>query len=338
MGKEEGQKEELLGAVAIKPPGWDRTGLEAFRYFLYDPDNGTFLSRTPLSWLKITVFYTIYYSCLAAFWYVCLLIFFQTLPVEYSGPKWTLDASLIGKNPGVGIRPLNRDVRIDSNLFKLQVKDVNMVVSEADGEGDLNIDYARRAQKFLEVYNNEVNATLGYEEFDLATELGTECGEYPYGYVDENGNSIKPCIFLKFNKIWDWTPDAITIEDFEGKDWPGSFKKHFEDLSDEEKTQIFVDCQGRYPADQEALKAGMSYMPKSQGFPAKYFPYKGDSKHYQSPLVVVQFDTSKMERFVGQLIHVECRAYYKGVVHTTKTKTGMVQFEVLLENKLEHDD
>merc|ERR1711997_1029997 len=110
-------KEDMLGAVAIKPPGWDRTGLEAFRYFLYDPDNGTFLSRTPLSWLKITVFYTIYYSCLAAFWYVCLLIFFQTLPVEYSGPKWTLDRSLIGKNPGVGIRPLNRDVRIDSNLF-----------------------------------------------------------------------------------------------------------------------------------------------------------------------------------------------------------------------------
>ena len=99
MGKEDG-KEEMLGAVAIKPPGWDRTGWEAFGYFLYDPDNGTFLSRTPLSWLKITVFYTIYYSCLAAFWYTCLLIFFQTLPAEDLGPKWQMSASLIGKNPG----------------------------------------------------------------------------------------------------------------------------------------------------------------------------------------------------------------------------------------------
>ena len=99
MGKEDA-KEDLLGAVAIKPPGWDRTGWEAFRYFLYDPDNGTFLSRTPLSWLKITVFYTIYYSCLAAFWYACLMIFFMTLPEEVEGPKWKQEGSLIGVNPG----------------------------------------------------------------------------------------------------------------------------------------------------------------------------------------------------------------------------------------------
>jgi len=329
MGKEEG-KEELLGAVAIKPPGWDRTGLEAFGYFLYDPDNGTFLSRTPLSWLKIIVFYTIYYSCLAAFWYVCLLIFFQTLPVEDLGPKWTMEGSLIGKNPGVGIRPLNRDVRIDSNMFKLKLRDDNEVLTDSDGEGDLNIDYAKRADIFLDVYKSTVNKSLGYEEFDLKTELGTDCGKYPYGYI--NGDDpIKPCIFLKFNKIWDWLPDTITAEDFGENDWPESFKNHFDDLSGDDQKQIFVDCQGRYPADKEALREGMTYVPSSQGFPVKYFPYKGDPKHYHSPLVVVQFDTAKMDRFVGQLIHVECRAYYKGVIHTTKTKTGMVQFEVLLE-------
>merc|ERR1712001_456737 len=88
MGKDDTKKEEMLGAVAIKPPGWDRTGLEAFRYFLYDPDNGTILSRTPKSWALITIFYCIYYSCLAAFWYVCLLIFFSTLPDAELGPKW----------------------------------------------------------------------------------------------------------------------------------------------------------------------------------------------------------------------------------------------------------
>lgn len=100
MGADAEKKEELLGAVAIKPPGWDRTGLEAFRYFLYDPDNGTILSRTPKSWALITIFYTIYYSCLAAFWYACLLIFFTTLPVAEDGPKWQQAGSLIGINPG----------------------------------------------------------------------------------------------------------------------------------------------------------------------------------------------------------------------------------------------
>jgi len=332
MGKEEG-KEDLLGAVAIKPPGWDRTGFEAFRYFLYDPDNGTFLSRTPLSWLKITVFYTIYYSCLAAFWYVCLMIFFQTLPEEVNGPKWKLDGSLIGVNPGVGIRPLNRDSRIDSNMFVLQYIDSNTIPTDKDGEGDLNIDYAIRAEKFLEVYKHEVDSSLNYSKFDLAAELG-DCGVKPYGFVNGE-NPIKPCIFLKFNKIWDWDPKPVKDEDFtENPDWPASFKAHFDNLDDQ--NQILVDCQGRYPADQEAMKQGMEYIPKTQGFPAKYFPYKGNKKQYHSPLVAVQFDTSKLESFIGQLIHVECRAYYKGVVHTTKTKAGMVQFEILIERKLDH--
>eukprot|EP00091_Calanus_sinicus_P024948 TRINITY_DN925_c0_g1_i14.p2 TRINITY_DN925_c0_g1~~TRINITY_DN925_c0_g1_i14.p2 ORF type:complete len:103 (-),score=31.43 TRINITY_DN925_c0_g1_i14:979-1287(-) len=68
MGKGQGPAPEQLGGTAIKPVGWDRTGMEAFKYLLYNPDTGEVLTRTPLSWLKITVFYTIYYSCLAAFW------------------------------------------------------------------------------------------------------------------------------------------------------------------------------------------------------------------------------------------------------------------------------
>ena len=52
---------QKLGGTAIKPVGWDRTGWEAFQYMLWNPDTGEILTRTPLSWLKITVFYCIYY-------------------------------------------------------------------------------------------------------------------------------------------------------------------------------------------------------------------------------------------------------------------------------------
>merc|ERR1711971_826214 len=45
---------QKLGGTAIKPVGWDRTGWEAFQYMLYNPDTGEVLTRTPLSWLKIT--------------------------------------------------------------------------------------------------------------------------------------------------------------------------------------------------------------------------------------------------------------------------------------------
>ena len=69
-----------IGMTAIKPVGWDRSGCEAFkwaffdccivkdltlfRYFLYNPETGEILSRTPLSWAKIILFYCVYYTCL----------------------------------------------------------------------------------------------------------------------------------------------------------------------------------------------------------------------------------------------------------------------------------
>ena len=42
------QPEDIVGAAAIKPPGWDRTGWEAFKYFLHDPEQGTILGRSVL--------------------------------------------------------------------------------------------------------------------------------------------------------------------------------------------------------------------------------------------------------------------------------------------------
>merc|ERR1712107_908303 len=112
----------------------------------------------PLSWLKITVFYIIYYTLLACFWIACLVIFFQTLPEEVDGPKWQQDWGLIGNNPGVGLRPRNTDARIDSQMFVLQGNDENIHPSDLDGEGDLNADYAVRVNKFLAAY--EKNSPL----------------------------------------------------------------------------------------------------------------------------------------------------------------------------------
>jgi len=74
------QPQALLGATAFKPV--ERHGWEAVRYFLHNPDTGEILSRTPMSWLLITVFYVIYYSCLAAFWAICMTIFLQTIPMD----------------------------------------------------------------------------------------------------------------------------------------------------------------------------------------------------------------------------------------------------------------
>merc|ERR1712210_361544 len=194
---------QKLGGTAIKPVGWDRTGWEAFQYMLYNPDTGEVLTRTPLSWLKITVFYCIYYCFLAGFWIACLNVFFATLPEAQDGPRWLQEDSIIGVNPGVGLRPRNTDARIDSQMFVLRQSDTNTHPSENGGEGDLNADYIARTNKFLD--------------------------------------------------------------------------------------------------------------------------------NYHAPLVAVKITPKKGSE--GQLIHIECRAYYDGVKHITKTKEGMVMFELQIKDE-----
>lgn len=349
MGKGQGPAPENLGGTAIKPEGWDRTGMEAFQYFLYNPKTGEILSRTPLSWFKITAFYIVYYSCLAGFWLACLNIFFLTLPANTMGPKWTQDSSLIGVNPGVGLRPQNADKKIDSQMFVLKKADINTVPTNAgrddEGEGELNADYAARMKKFLEVYSEPIGD--GYKAFPLS-ELG-ECQNEPYGFVATSDGEPKPtitppapCIFVKFNKIWGWDPKNLE---------PLSEDPRFNE-NEEDKTRfpkavidkynangagnkdIIVNCHGRYAADKEAL-SNMQYFPATQVISADYFPYLGgkdiSGNNYHSPLVAIKITPTP--ETIGQLIHVECRAYYFGVVHDTKDKMGLVQFEVLIKDE-----
>lgn len=325
---------KTLGGSAIKPPGWDRTGFEAFRYMIYNPETGEIFTRTPKSWLQITAFYIVYYSLLAAFWLVCLQIFFLTLPE--GKPRWTLDGSLIGSNPGVGVRPSNRDARIDSSIFLLETAAKDTTPTDKNGEGDKNADWARRMEIFMEKYSNnsglfdcsqDAQGKEGKCMFDTSV-LG-DCASYPYGYFLQEGNKyIKPCIFLKFNKIWNWIPkpiDAATLDEPKYDMMTDRLKNQIRSAPD--SNYVWMDCRGRNPADQEAL--AITYFPDNQGIPIKYFPYSGGN--YQAPLVAVRVETDKiLDLQVGQLIHVECRAWFDGVIHDTKDMAGLVRFEVML--------
>jgi len=322
----------LLGGTAIKPKGYDRKGWEAFRYFLYNPETGEILSRTPLSWLLIFIFYVIYYGLLTAFWIASLQIFFLTLPEVQNGPRWKEDWGLIGKNPGLGIRPGPTDKRIDSHLYLLKSNDFNKEPTK-DGEGDLNIDAAERMKIFMDKnYNEECNPEKGCQEkFDLS--VLEECKEYPYGFVGTEENpTVAPCLFLKLNKIWKWTPEAINdasvLNETKYDEMSSELKSIIEEAEDKE--QIWIDCQGYQAADKEKLD--IEYFPKSRGLPVKYFPYNGGTE-YQPPLVAIKFKREEPSQTDGQLIHIECRAWYKGVIHSTREKQGLIRFEILFNEK-----
>lgn len=315
-----------LGGTAIKPKGWDRSGWESFKYMLYDPDEGKILTRTPMSWLKITLFYMVYYSLLAGFWLACMMVFLTTT-IPDDEPRWQLDQSIIGTNPGVGLKPGNSDANIDSSMITIDLKDTSTTPTNSDGEGEKNADFAARMDTFLQKYKNNAglkDCSSTVEEkgkciFDMS-ELGP-CSQSPYGYIPTDG-AVKPCIFLKLNKIFGFDPVPVKADELDSEayaDMSAELKEKIRAAADQD--QVFFDCFGRFAADREAVT--LSYFPDSQGISTKYFPYKGGN--YQSPLLAVQLDAIS-----GQLIHMECRAWFHNVVHDKKDKAGLTQFEIYI--------
>lgn len=103
--------------VAVRQP--PQSKFRNFLNFVYDKKNGTVLGRTGRSWCKflkryswtfqkwwvwfffsveITVFYIIFYSCLAGFFAINMAIFLHTLRDDQ--PRYFGKGTIIGINPG----------------------------------------------------------------------------------------------------------------------------------------------------------------------------------------------------------------------------------------------
>ncbi len=337
-------KPMLLGGTAIKPP--ERHGLEKIQYLIYDKETGEVFTRTPKSWFLITVFYLIYYTLLACFWYGMLQLFFITLPE--TEPKYQLEASIIGASPGVGMRPSQPDSTIDSSMLYLKM-DANNEKPSKDFESHTNVDWAERYRVVVNRYTNETGtrpcSSGDYEyakpdqdpcAFDPAV-LG-DCNNFPYGYQmsGSSGNVVEPCIMIKLNRIYGWKPEPYTEEDLdvvpedERDAMPNEVKQHVRDND----RQVYLFCRGENPYDREQLKGKIKYFPADGGIPFRFFPYTQAHKPYHTPLVAVKFTDLQPE----VLHHIECRAWFKGVRHSKKDRRGLVHLEIFLAKDYQKEE
>merc|ERR1711899_190187 len=206
--------------------------------------------------------------------------------------------------------------------------------------------YAYRTAAFFKVYNenkkNGVGKLCKGEDLDkdgyrkssvdlcqFDTSKLQECEKYPYGYSSKG--KFKPCVFVKMNRIMDLKPPAIT-----------SKSKADESITKDAATLKIFDA--IKAADKKGVKinvfpsAGLSTQDDKGNavplnglgyIPLKYFPYSQFRKGgNESPMIAVQF--SGLENAKGRLIHVMCKAFFDGVIHSKKDKAGLVQFEVFL--------
>merc|ERR1711973_160670 len=314
---------------AVKPD--TKSGWAGFKQFLWNSETSEFMGRTGLSWLKITVFYLIYYTFLAAFFLVCLLIFYKTLDLKQ--PRWQNDNGIIGANPGVGFRPRPHNDDIESTLIWFRHGDDN-----GNWKG-----WVERLEEFLGPYKNDTWKEQGIECGELASnkpgkhqicqinsqELfqGDCTKDNTYGY-----RTGTPCILLKLNKIYGWEPEPYEFNEdtdqMKEDKVPDHIQSLMEDNVNKERTamnkRVWIDCHGENPADIE--NAGELIYYPDQGFSANYFPYQNQDG-YLSPAVFVQLKNPKK----GVMIAIECKAWAKNIEHDSMERRGLAHFEVMID-------
>ncbi|XP_012281818.1 sodium/potassium-transporting ATPase subunit beta-2 [Orussus abietinus] len=298
---------------------------EGFRVFLWNSETGQVLGRTGASWAKILLFYVIFYAVLCGFFGAMLAVFYQTL--DPNSPKWQLEGSLIGNNPGLGFRPMPPESNVESTLIWYKSTD----------EGNY-LHWTKGLDQFLQSYEKTGNAPNGAEtrvicDYERPPPPGKVCDVeidqwHPCTKSNKyNYHKAAPCIFLKLNKIFGWKPLFFNDTETLPSNMPDDLKAH---IANERSRNIkavdtvWVSCEGENPADVENI-GPIQYIPR-RGFPGYYFPFS-NTPGYLSPLVAVFFEKPKY----GVLINIECKAWAHNIIHDRFERRGSVHFELMVD-------
>ncbi|KAG8180111.1 hypothetical protein JTE90_027890 [Oedothorax gibbosus] len=287
-----------------------------FKQFLWNPSTKEFCGRSGSSWLKITVFYIIFYLLLAGFWSVMLLVFYQTL--DYYTPKWQLDSSRIGSVPGLGYRPLPHPDNIDSTLiwfthgsageWKYWTNSLDDYLKSYRGGRQFG-EHVRSCD-FDDHYNKEKHVC----KFVLE-DLGNYCTMQNFFGYDVG----RPCVLLKMNRIYGWIPEPY----LDNSSFPSTMPDHLRAVYD--PNYVYITCAGENPADRENI-GPVRYYPANGAIPKYYFPFT-NLDGYLSPFVFIHFE----KPVTGVLINIECKAWARNIKHNRKDRLGSVHFELLVD-------
>ncbi|XP_045485818.1 sodium/potassium-transporting ATPase subunit beta-1-like [Pieris rapae] len=173
---------------------------------IYNPEDKSFLGRTPKRWGIALVFYLIFYAVLAAMFAACMGVLLML--IDEKRPMYTLESSLIGANPGVASRP-----SVDGS-FLLDNSNTSSYDSYVDELKDFFSDYST-------------------EEWYLSKK---GCKE-----DDSFGYPTSPCFFIKLNRIYGWKPQYYDAKSLP-TDMPHHLSEYISSLPDIEQQQIWISC------------------------------------------------------------------------------------------------
>jgi sodium/potassium-transporting ATPase subunit beta len=309
--------------------------------FLWNTKTKQFCGRTGASWIKIFVFYCVFYAALAAFSWLCYYLF-ATMTLTPDRPRWILDSSIIGTNPGIGFRPMpDQDTNAGSSLIwykRANDKDAALWYDQLTNYTDA-IENPEKVDG-LQVcsYENGLKATDTKSCRVDIKEFGGACTKAnKFGYT-----TGEPCILIKLNRIFGWKPEPLGIndkgefdaaqlkEDLDSRpQMPKDLREHIEQKAKEANPEskldtVWISCVGENVGDQENLGT-VNYFPRP-GIAGYYFPYS-NQPGYQSPFIFVQLQKPKS----NVLINIECRSWSRNIVYDKQDRLGSVHFEILVD-------
>lgn len=292
---------------------------ETIQKTIYNPSSKEICGRTPKSWGQLMLFYTIFYIVLAILFAGCMEVWMSS--INDKEPKWILEESLIGVNPGLGFRPISEKSE-DGALIWYNSQDQNSSRKWIELMDDFFKPYQNPKDYRTCNFTNNENITEAESELPCLVNIDDfeECNSAnSYGYLTDS-----PCVFIKLNRIFGWKPD--TYRDYL-PEMPEDLKKAIYQTEVAERDQIWISCQPEGPADHELVDDFIFY--PSHGIPGYYYPFK-NAKSYLSPIIAVKI----INPTPNILISIECRAWAKNIKYVggNLNREGSVHFEIMVDN------
>uniref|UniRef100_A0A1A8GHX1 Sodium/potassium-transporting ATPase subunit beta n=1 Tax=Nothobranchius korthausae TaxID=1143690 RepID=A0A1A8GHX1_9TELE len=291
-----------------------------WKKFLWNSETGELLGRTGGSWLKITLFYVVFYGLLAGVFIGTIQALLFTLS-EYK-PTWQDRVAPPGlshtprtEKAEVSFRPKDFETYLpytkalkeflsqydeEKQRDQMKFEDCGLEPAEYKNRGDLESDMGQR--KACRFSRSLLGPCSGLDDRDFGFKEG------------------KPCLIVKLNRIVNFRPrppmsnDTIP-EEVQPKVQPNVIPLH---------------C--THKKEEDAGKIGeIKYFGIGGGFPLQYYPYYGKRLHfhYLQPLVALQFTNLTMKTE----LRIECKVYGENIDYNEKDR-----YQGRFEIKIQVDD
>lgn len=283
----------------------NKDGDGGWKSFLWNSEKKEFLGRTGGSWLKIFIFYVIFYGCLAGIFIGTI----QAMLLTLSNYKPTYQDRVAP--PGLSHTPRSEKAEIsftasDDETYRLFTKAMRDLLEPYSEEKQTDDTQFEDCGDVPSQYKNR-----GELESDMGTRkacrfkkswLGACSGEDPsFGF-----NEGKPCILVKLNRIVNFRPkvpsNTTLPTSLQGKIQPNLIPIHCSSKKDEDAGKI----------------GDIKYHGLGNGFPLQYYPYYGKLLHpqYLQPLVAVQF----VNITLNTDLRIECKVYGDNIDYNEKDR------------------